>query len=358
MQLRQALQLLPLQALPLQLLPLVLQALQLAQLALPPLLQWEARVEVFPNANNSRVALDVRSANQSISYRTEFSMGVANVPRVGGQFFWRDNDTVPIFGIRVALLRIAEIGNGWSLTNSKNVIDFPNTTNLWSPITVTDVPNDKNVAFKKLSSTFSKAVNGSNTNVSVTLDSYFASEIVTINGTIFVPNAIKYSLTIENFPFKFGNTTLAIAKGIIQKTGLGIQYDATARNVTLGNGRGGFNWVKNATYDNTITNVTADNALSNTFTLPIPKVNETEDDGDLENGETLNVVVFRTPIGSFTKFVWDPQVVLYEDQLLPNFPLNSTGNTTNQKNAATSASVTSMGVSMLALVAAWFIHFM
>ncbi|KAI9143554.1 hypothetical protein BKA69DRAFT_1060218 [Paraphysoderma sedebokerense] len=164
-----------------------------------------------------RAVIRAMSLNRSVQYFGEYHLSTAGIPNIGARFFLRNEDSTSAFGLRAGLLQLAEVNpdQNIDLAKSSNVIKFAGSTQYWSPINETDVPNTKNVTVKKLSTTFTNTTSPGKPNVTVTIDAFLASEKVTIDGVTYIPRSLKYSLLIENFPYQYANSQLAIVKGVM-----------------------------------------------------------------------------------------------------------------------------------------------
>ncbi|KAI9138165.1 hypothetical protein BKA69DRAFT_1093086 [Paraphysoderma sedebokerense] len=311
-------------------------------------------LEVKADGNGQGVTVQARSVNQTIKFRTEFGLGVGDVPRLGARFYVRDNETSASFNFRVALLKIAEVNEkkNWTVLNTPNALLFPNTSSLWSPVNFTDIPNDSNVTLKKLSTTFSQAVNGSAKNVTVAIDAFLASEKLTLDGFTYLPQALKYGLTIENFPFVHNDSKLVIVKGVVMKSIFDASFSSVNRTIGLGNERARFAWTDVVSCDDVDKSITVEPNFAD-VSADLPKLSVGGNDGQVGTDESLKIVLFKTETGNFTKLVWDPELMLNEDKLLVNSAQNSTN---NQKSAANNVAA-SLGVSLLAVAAAFLVTF-
>lgn len=262
-----------------------------------------------------RVAIRAKSLNQSVQYFGEFHLSTAGIPNTGARFFMRDQDSISAFGLRVGLIQLAEVNAGKNIdvANSNNTIKFAGSTRFWSPIQVTNVPNSNNVVIKKLSTTFTNAT-GLGTNVSVTVDAYLASEKVTINNVTYLPRSLKYGLLIENFPFQYADSQLAIVKGVMFKSVDKDDFTPNDQSMAIAGAKGRFNWTSSVNYDGQNMEIKADTTVYTNATLPVVAFVQ-DDVSRVDVSEAAKFVVFRTKQGNYSRIEWDPEVAVDEEKI-------------------------------------------
>ncbi|KAI9136720.1 hypothetical protein BKA69DRAFT_1178685 [Paraphysoderma sedebokerense] len=204
----------------------------------------------------------------------------------------------------------------WNLTSSENVINFANlSSNFWSPITIADVPNNKNVAIKSISTTFSMRNPNSN--------------------GLLAPKDLSLALTevMLGDSSSDGNVTVNFEAymGVYFKKGDESEYSSAASSLSIGGGKGRFNWTNAITMDSVASTLSTDSAIS------------VEDVPNANPPESVAYVAFKTN-GKFNSLVWDPEVILEEEKLVQSF------NQTDAKSGV--EKLFSTGSSMVVMVVA------
>ncbi|KAI9136717.1 hypothetical protein BKA69DRAFT_1102433 [Paraphysoderma sedebokerense] len=258
------------------------------------------------NDQGTKLTLKITSSADGQASRRDFSLQTEGAPRAGAKFYSREDDKESSFSFRVELLKLVELNPAvdWDLVSSGNVIDFTSfASKYWSPIIVTDVPNDHHVSIKSISTTFSAGVGPANGNTSMTLEAYMVNDTVTLDSITHSPNVLKYTIKISNFPFKRGDSQLAIVKSIYFKKGGEPVYSSARQSFSIDGGMGRFNWTQSITLDSAESVIFADSSV------------KVEDVPNTNPQESVAYVVFKIPSSRFTNFVWDPEVILEENKL-------------------------------------------
>ncbi|KAI9144480.1 hypothetical protein BKA69DRAFT_796974 [Paraphysoderma sedebokerense] len=181
--------------------------------------EQKRKIEYEVGGDGKEAKIEIQFENQTIKYESEFFLKVADIPRTGAKFVMKDNNTDTKFGFRVGLFKIVEINEarGLSLKNSTNAINFfGNSTQYWSKIQTSAV----GTSARKFMTTYSKPIADTGKNVSVTLDAYVTQEQVVVDNMTLHPYGLKYGLVIENFPFLYSDSHLAVVKGITYKSSI------------------------------------------------------------------------------------------------------------------------------------------
>jgi len=300
---------------------------------------------------NDKVDIDVRYANDTIKYRSRFTLKTSGVPNIQGEFFRNDSITNGNgLGFRVAILGLAEVnpGKGWNLATSGNTIKFPGSGSMWTPITVTNMTGDNGVIVRKFLTSYK---NATLPNFNVTVDAYLTPNDTTLMGLSLKPYSFKYGLEINNFPYVYNDSQIAIVKAVFYKSSdKGPDFSVQNRSLSVSGGCR-FNWTSTLTY--TSVNGTADDAITpdNTTSSDTNSVGvKVDNDPDKNGSEGAAVIVFRTKTGNFSRLAWDPEVVLNDDSLAQT---TSSGSGTTSGATMTT---TSFGLTLIVLFVTLFMN--
>lgn len=270
--------------------------------------------------NLSPNKLDVRSKlTNETSFR--FSMRTKPVPTFRAFSYHTDTsaDSEFEFTYAVALLKVVEVNGTIAWNQSTSGINFFTNLRSWSPLAVANetvaLADGSNGTLYSVSSSFA-TLDGATVNIAAYLS---PSEVKIPGGGNLRPNGIKYSLDVENFNYKYENSSLALIKAIYAEH----ERELANKTETVSLGEvGAFNW--NSTVD------LFNGSVKSTGTIqaePLVVVKsgdyakeKDEDDtgkeisGDPTNGrESAQLIIFKISSENnshihASKISWDPQL--------------------------------------------------
>jgi len=303
--------------------------------------------------NRDRVDITVKFVNSTIKYRSRFCLKTSGIPNLQGEFL--NNASVTPgngLGFRISLLGLAEIneGKGWNLTTSGNTVRFPGSNNMWSDISVTNMTGDNSVIVQRFLTSFT---NTSAPKFNVTIDAYLTPNETTLMGLSLKPYSFKYGIVINNFPYVYNDSRLAIVKAVFYKSSdKGPDFSAPNRSLAVAPGCR-FNWTSTLKYTNTTGTIddaiTTDNTTSSNLTSVGAKI---DSDPDRNGSEGMAIIVFKTQPGNFSTLAWDPELALNDDAIVSSSSSSSGSSTTSDAIMTTA----SFGLSFIVLLMTVFVN--
>ncbi|KND02241.1 uncharacterized protein SPPG_02722 [Spizellomyces punctatus DAOM BR117] len=247
-----------------------------------------------------------------------YSMSTSGFPRIRTFMFDKDTDGDSQFKytFMVGLLRVVEVNDTITWRHSQSAIDLAGQH--WSPLERStksvSLPSGQNATLNEISTTYSDP-----SGALVTLSTFIAANNLTVPGTKsqMRPNQVKYGLEVENFPYIYQNSTLAIIKVIYSKS----ECQQDGDQISLG-ATGAFSWnstldvfKNNSRFPGSVVAAPLTMALSNDSFARAPEDSDGHG-GDPTGGmETAKLIVFKvTSLDDShvhaSKVAWDPEITV------------------------------------------------
>lgn len=265
-------------------------------------------IEQFKNAQNTmnmnrsldkidvkpgRVELKSISKSGQTKSALKFEFATKGIARFRYSYMSRTSDTNAFYKFRTAFFKVVEYNETISTSASTSFIKLLGNSSYWSNITVDEVGNST-VSIKKISTTFTKG------SFNLTLTGFVADGVATYEGVELSPTSFKYSVELNNYPYQYENSSLALVQGL---------YSTSATNLRTSDvqiDNGSFSWnstiviTKNSSKATSSVSVSAIEAYSGGYSDP-------EDTGR-DTKENVGVMVFKFTAIQPDKVYWDPSL--------------------------------------------------
>ncbi|KAI8919177.1 hypothetical protein DFJ77DRAFT_453267 [Powellomyces hirtus] len=265
---------------------------------------------------------DIRTQNgNSTGFR--YTLSTSGFPRFRVEMYngKQQEECSPTYTYAVGIHRVVEVNNTIGWRDSTSFLDLKNGN--WTAFTLSNETATSGEPITKLSSTYTPLVNTNS--ASVVLYTHLSTQNAILPGSSAVlrPNSLKYGIDVNNFPYKYVNSSLAFIKAIYA---VSTRNAVNATSISLG-AAGTFTW--DAALDITTKSGAVVKGSIKATQLIVPQLdgreqfalnNENDDDGesgDVTNGkETVSLVVFNvTATGTNAihakKVSWDPEMAVY-----------------------------------------------
>ncbi|KAJ3088946.1 hypothetical protein HK102_007577 [Quaeritorhiza haematococci] len=266
---------------------------------------------------------NTKSTNQSD--RFSYTFGVRNMPHIRASYFNKtnDDDSKVRSTWMLGILGVAEVTPSMNITQTDSFIHFLGEGNKWSSMKVVDNLVG-NATFKTATITYTEGA------FTCTINATFSPANATDGTVTFKPNAVKYSMELNNFPYKYNGSDLVIAKMFFASQTTKLEGKGANRTISFSDKGGFFNWVSSATTENG-TVVELEPMNSTLFASDLPIASQKLRDADLkesvknllEEVKAPNKAAEKTALALFktkfptdarpTKLVWDPEVGVYSN---------------------------------------------
>ena len=258
------------------------------------------------SSNGKMVSLESRS--NTTKEAVVFGFGVVGFPQIRLSYKQRsDNQTVK-FQNRIGILKLIEYNETIPISSSESYCSLVGKKDSWSDITQTLVQssNETSAVIKKFSSTFTGS--GNCTGLSVTVDAFVSNSFARYNSTnTFKPYGVKYSMSIQNYTYKYDNSSLAIIKGVF--TSGNRMLNSTKREIDMETAK--FNWDSSCETNNgTNTTIINDELVDDS-----KGVATTSEDVGKDSKESVKLIAFKVQAIQPTLITWDPELELSQGEI-------------------------------------------
>jgi hypothetical protein len=241
-----------------------------------------------------------KEENKTRSFAPQFTLKFKPFPHVRATFVKQNGTEVEMFSYRIGILRLVEVNAQNTVTNSTNSFSFSRDLP-WIRLSTTQVnvtsASGANVTLLQLSSSFTIA-SGAFKGLKFVFTGFIGSSMFQKSDAEMIsPESLKYTLTIENFPYNFTDSNLAIVKAIWSRAKR-LRGNSTSQ-VSVG-GYGSFTWIQQAVADSMFTAVKVE-MLGNSSV----RVADTDND---RKDETVEFVAFKFNAITPKVVSWDPEV--------------------------------------------------
>ncbi|KAI3636017.1 hypothetical protein MIR68_005898 [Amoeboaphelidium protococcarum] len=285
----------------------------------------DSRVKVGKQKSFSRV--DVEFSTKS------------NLPRFFYRYLAKESQTTANFASRIAFLRLVEFNDTITLGASSRVLNFRGDSSnsgsgsgigrSWSKFT--DQKGNKKFAYQngtiqtaQTSLVFENDIQWGNLNV--TVKAFIADMPATnfsdpdsgTNNVALNPNAIKWSVLIKDFPYKYENSKVALIIGFFERDNSISMDSQAAAIVNIGSSGGVFSWNTSVVADGQLKPIQVSSLYTNsTDSAAYADIVVTSGDGSSAESKYLSSETSKN--GTFVAFVfpkadsliWDPEVAYY-----------------------------------------------
>ncbi|KAJ3089505.1 hypothetical protein HK102_006238 [Quaeritorhiza haematococci] len=209
------------------------------------------------NVTRTERRIAVRSFNDADNSKALFAFifGVNVIPHIRVSYFKTatDSDDKVAFTWQAGLLGVVEVNDTITAAQSQSRILFFNKGDQWSPITISNVTNDKGQVLRQAATTFTET----GSQFSCKLTAKFTPLRAVYNNTTLRPASVKYDVEINNFPYQYENSRLLFVKGFFSA---GARAFANDSSLTVGD-TGYYNWVSSCETDKGNATITAEKTL-------------------------------------------------------------------------------------------------
>jgi len=247
--------------------------------------------------------------NASMKYSSKYCYDSFPFPNFRAFFLSKvSGSEANVFTWRVDLLGIVEHNETISINNSNSRVMFNGGKDTWTPVAVSTFTKD-GVNVTNMTTTLKSGA------VEIGLSGYLADGVVNlVDGTQLAANAMKYSISIKNFPYTLSKSRLALVHRILAKSK---SQKNSSSLLSVGTG-GSLEWVTKAMFGTSSLNVDA--AIID-YTMP-PPPKDSDDGGkkDMNKFDGESAVFVGFTFGDFgstpSQLFWDPGVTVNEEALI------------------------------------------
>jgi hypothetical protein len=268
------------------------------------------------DVKSDKVRLRSRLANHS-SYRFDVSTE-GGIPRIRAFFHTFDNDTDTKYKstYMLAITRVVEVNDTISWKDSTSFVSFLGAANkVWSSFQVGAMAIDNSSMIFSANTTFSDP---KTSGFNFTLSSFVSQSITRMPGTngTFSPNALKYSIGMVGFPFKYNNSHLVIIKTMWSRD-TSTTLASADRTLLVGSAETGnkFTWNSTAEYQTNKTGTVKQRAVIDVESSTAVDANIKNPD-TIDNEEKPKLIVCHIRINGLTnnsEILWDPEMAVAVD---------------------------------------------
>ncbi|KAJ3060918.1 hypothetical protein HK102_009314 [Quaeritorhiza haematococci] len=186
--------------------------------------------------------------NGTVFNRFQYVFGVRGMPHIRASYFEKneDDDSKVRSTWLLGLIGIAEVSPTINITQTDSFIPFLGQSSKWSRMQITDEPIDNTTSIKTASITYNDG--GFSCTINATFSPVNATGIADgMQNVKFRPNAVKYSLELNNYPYKYNDSDLVIVKFFYSSSTVKLSGGTRNRTISLADNTGFYNWVSNAT---------------------------------------------------------------------------------------------------------------
>ncbi|KAJ3085635.1 hypothetical protein HK102_013978 [Quaeritorhiza haematococci] len=199
---------------------------------------------------NSRLSVGAGNGttNGTVSNRFQYAFGVRGMPHIRASYFEKnedDNSKVRSTWL-LGVAGIAEVTPTINITETDSFIPFIGQASKWTNMQIINEPIDNTTSFKIAMITYNDG--GFSCTVNATFSPLEATGVSEgAQNVTFRPNAVKYSMELDNFPYKYNDSELVIVKLFYSSSTVKLSSGARNRTISFSDNSGFYNWVSNAT---------------------------------------------------------------------------------------------------------------